>query len=288
VDYPYDISPNDSLVVYGHVGTPDLAAGVYVVGVSPGSEPKYLMPYVHPAYFDPWGLRFSPDGTRLAYVRGGTGDVYVLDLESMQERQVTFTYGNAQAGDWDPSGRYIVYERPFLSYGAPDTSAGIFIVDTETLSDRPLLHEGRPTYGGQARWSPDSTRVAFYYGIGSPSYALHIFTVNVDGTKYQDLMPSSDNNADSEEWLPGDGRIIYESYDPSSFNIHDTRVVDPETREVRRWSADLRLMVNHLSRDGTYYAFTYPDSAGYGVVYMQEARDATGVTRRQITRAGAQ
>ena len=281
VDYPYDISPNESLVVYGHLATPRLPSGVYVIGLAPGSQPRYLMPYVHPAYFDPWGLRFSPDGKRLVYVRGGYYDLAVFDLESMQERRVTFTNGNAQEGDWDPSGRYFVYDRPDLSYGAPDTSAGIFIVDTETLSDRPLLHDGRPTYGGHARWSPDSTRIAFWYG--SPS---HLYSVRVDGTEYRDLMPSSRNSADSQEWTRADERVFYESYGQTSFNVHETRVIDPVSAQSSRWASDLRLFVNPISRDGSHYVYTYPDAAGYGVICIQETRDATGATRRQITSEG--
>jgi Tol biopolymer transport system component len=284
VDYPYDISPDESLVVYGHLGTPSLPSGVYVVGLAPGSQPRYLMPYVHPANFDPWGLRFSPDGKRLAYARGGYHDLWVFDLETMEERRVTFTNGNAQAGDWDPSGRFLVYPRPDLAYGAPDTSAGIFVVDTETLNDRPLLHDGQPTYGGHPRWSPDSTRIAFWYGTAvGRSSAIHLYTVRVDGTEYRDLMPSSLHSADSQEWIRGDERILYESYDRSSRNVHVTRVMDPGSAESGRWPADLRLFVNRISRDGSHYVYTYPDAVGNGVVYIQETQDITGATRRQIT-----
>ena len=283
VDFPYDVSPNESLLVYGHIATPDLPAGVYLIGLAPGSAPKYLMPYVSPDYADPWGLRFSPDGKRLAYARGGYYDLGVFDLEAMQERRVTFTNGNAQAGDWDPSGRYIVYPRPDLDYDAPDTSAGVFIVDTETLSDRPLLHDSLATYGGDPRWSPDSASVAFWYGTKfGGSYGIHLYTVKVDGSGYRDLMPSSTKFSDSQRWI-GNNQLIYEFYPSSSMNIHETRMMDLTTGESRRWSSDLRLFVNPITRNGSHYVYPYPDATGRGVIFIQETADPTGRTRRQVT-----
>ncbi len=287
MDFPYDISPDESLIVYGHVATQGQSTGVYVIGVAPGSEPMYIMPF-SPNDADPWGVRFSPDGRRLAYAHGGYYDLGVFDLDAKVERRITFTNGNAQAGDWDPSGRYIVYSRPDLSYGAPDTSAGIFIVDTVTLTDRPLLHDGHPTYGGAPRWSPDSAGVAFWYGTtfqhqGRRSYAIHLYTVRPNGDDYQDLMPTSLNSADSQEWILGQSRIIYESYDPSSYNIHETRVVEADGSATSTWPADLRLMATRISRDGSHYLYTYPDDEGYGVLYIQDTGDVTGATRRQVT-----
>jgi len=273
-------------VIYGHADYGTDSAGIYVVGTSPGSTPSYVMA-LPPPYWSPWGVRFSPDGTRVVFVRGG--DLYVVDLESSQELRITFTGGNAGAGDWDPSGRFIVYSRPFLPAGAPDSTAGIHIVDTVTLSDRSLRHDGHQAYGGNPQWSPDSSSIVFWYGTflkpgESPDMAIHLYTLGVDGSGYRDLTAGSPNDHDYPHWISGGREIIYEKYAEHTHNVHMTAVMDAATAVSKSWPIDLRFPRGVISRDGSHVVFSAADQTGtYGVLYMQEATDATGATRHQIT-----
>lgn len=213
-------------------------------------------------------------------VRGGHYDIAVLDLNTATEETITSTFGNALSPDWDPSGRFIVYERPFLSYGAPDSSSGLFIVDTMTRADRALRHDGVPTYGGNPRWSPDSMTIAFSYGT-----PLHIYRVNVDGTGYVNLTPGDQRWNDRPSWTPDGQRIIFESFDPSRQH-HETRVVGKDGGTWQRWSPDVSPLGyrSAISRDGVFFVFTGPDSGGnYGVLYRQGLSDVVGSSRRQLT-----
>lgn len=133
-DLAWDISPDGASVLYQHMPTANQPAGVYLVHASGDSVPRLLFPPEVPGG-EPTQLRFSPSGQKLVMVRGGHYDIFILDLNDGAETTVTFTYGNALSPDWDPSGRYIVYERPFLSYGQPDSFAGLFIVDTISGAD---------------------------------------------------------------------------------------------------------------------------------------------------------
>lgn len=287
VDFPYDFSPDESLVVYGHADYGVDSSGVYLVGTSPGSIPRYVMPLPSP-YWSPSALRFSPDGRRLVFLRN-FADLFVLDLETRQERRITFTGGNASDGDWDPSGRHVIYSRPFLASGAPDSSAGLHMVDTETLSDRALLHDGLPTYGGDPKWSPDSSSIVFWYGtrLGPgerPAMALHLYALGVDGSGYRDLTPASTNDYGYPHWIRGGKEIIYEKYSGTNHNIHMTSVMDVVTAAQRDWPIDLLFPRSVISRNGTLVVFSASDPAGtFGVLHIQNATDVAGATRRQLT-----
>lgn len=291
LDFAFDISPDGSTVIYGHTGSDSTPPGIYLVGISPGSVPRFLKE-VSPSTGDPLDFRFAPNGRDIVFVtaRGGGSDLWVLSIDTGEERQVTFTYGNATSGDWDPSGSYIVYSRPFLNYGAPDTSAGLFIVDTKTLSDHALLHGMQPTYGGDPRWSPDSTRISFWYGTrvrdtsGRATMALHVYSVGVDGSDLRDLTPTSLDNCQYHDWIEGGGRILYEVFDRKTFAVHNTRAMLPDGSGNSLWFMDLFLGRSAVSRDGSVVVYTGADSSGaFGVLYLQGTRDTEGRTRRQIT-----
>jgi dipeptidyl aminopeptidase/acylaminoacyl peptidase len=284
VDFPYDVSANESLVVFTRLEPSGVGAGAYVVPVSGNAVPTFLLP-VDIVAADPNGFRFSPDGKELVMVRRGYDDLYVLDIATGAERQITFTEGNnALAPDWDPGGRYIVYTRPDLHPGAPDSSSGIHIVDLDTLTDRVLRAGGEVVYGGNPRWSPDGRSILFSYGVRMGSRTpLHIFRVDLDGAGYQDLTPTEVRNNDYPQWIEGGERIIYESYDESTFSRHETRVMKADGSDASRWPIDLRGGPSALSRDGKFLVVVDADSSGnYGVLHVQSSTDQCGVSRRQI------
>jgi TolB protein len=106
---------------------------------------------------------FSPDGTKLAFVRDSGSwqrPVIVLDLETGVERRLVWARYTA-APRWSPDGTKVAYQvsKSFSADGAPDGAReDLWVVDA---------------YGGGARrvargmgyaewaWSPDSTRLVF-------------------------------------------------------------------------------------------------------------------------------
>jgi len=95
-------------------------------------------------------------------------------------------------------------------------------------------------------------------------------------------MPSSLNRADFQQWI-GNGTLIYENYAASSNNLHETRIIDVTSGATSRWPADLRLFLDPITRDGSHYAYTYPDPSGRGFIFIQETSDISGARRRQVT-----
>lgn len=95
---------------------------------------------------------FSPDGRRLAYAtdRGGKLDIWVRDLETGAERQVTRFRQAALAPAWSPDGRRIA----FLSQ-----NGGLHVVDLASGEIRQLYADlwepGKPS------WSPDGRTIVY-------------------------------------------------------------------------------------------------------------------------------
>jgi dipeptidyl aminopeptidase/acylaminoacyl peptidase len=288
LNLPYDISPDNRLLAMSCLDLTDFCPDACLLMIPElTTRVVFGCDSVFASLF-----RFSPDGTKVAFVKDYTADIFVLNLETMEERQITFTGGNAVYPDWDPTSRFIVYSRPVGRYGEPDSSSGLHIVDTETLLDRSLRHGGEPTHGANPRWSPDGASIVFSLGtpIGPgtrPPMALHIYRVNVDGTGYTDLTPADRRHNQYPMWIGSGEEILYESSDEHTFQIHETRVMGEYGQNVRRWVVNIRPYHAWvaISRDGTFFVNAMPDSSNtYLVLYRQDLRDASGVTRMQLTR----
>ena len=58
-----------------------------------------------------WGPSLSPDGTQIVSARGLTSDLWMMDVDGNDERQLTFTTQPEYAPSWSPDGDRIVYFR---------------------------------------------------------------------------------------------------------------------------------------------------------------------------------
>lgn len=278
MDFPLDFAPDGLSFAYAHVAMAGESTGIYVKALHPDSLPRFLFAY-SPESADPSELKFAPDGHTLAIVRNGFEDIELVDLGTGLHKRLTYTNGNAKGPDWNPQGDFLVYERPFKAYGQPDTSAGLFIVAADASYDRPILQGTKPTYGGWAKWSPDSTRIC--YGYGSPT---HIFVVGPDGSGLVDLTPSDNRMNEEPIWLT-DSIILYQSYDASRKRRRTRSIVLPGT-QISDWTPDVRPfgMPSIVSRTSRVFVFMGPDPTGkFVVLYSQHVDDKIGASRTQVT-----
>ena len=188
-------------------------------------------------------FRFSPDGTRLAYVRASRrGDedfatvIAVQDVASGQVVELDSTRASAQDGYdeapvWSPDGSRILFARDSKGIPSPDDrNAGkaIFIVNTDGSDLRQLTPSELSARDGA--WSPDGKTIAFTSAVawlGVDQYTgkrenfmedSDVYTIRPDGSDLRRLTTYAPDRVDrgtpiqqgdhAEGWTR-DGRIMF-------------------------------------------------------------------------------
>lgn len=108
------------------------------------------------SYFS-WGNypRWAPDSTQIVFNSQLTGDfeLYTVDADGQNRRQLTNSPGRDAMADWSPDGTQIVFA------SERDGDFDLYIMDVDGGNLRQLMN--MPQHQVHPRWSPDGTRVAF-------------------------------------------------------------------------------------------------------------------------------
>ncbi|MCP2164015.1 WD40-like Beta Propeller Repeat [Goodfellowiella coeruleoviolacea] len=195
---------------------------------------------------------WSPDGTRLAYStdRGGTLDIWVRDLRTGEDRQLTdLPDVAAGSGTWSPDGSRIA----FL-----DHTGALYTVDHLTGAVRQvhsaLFEPGRPT------WSPDGEVIAlaalrphstrFREGLNQ----ILLVNVATGATRHVDPMPGRSiqtRGDDGPVWSPDGGRMAFVVANtlwvvdvrPDGTLAGEPRQITSEVTDAPSWSGDSRTLL---------------------------------------------
>jgi tricorn protease len=121
---------------------------------------------------DEWP-RWSPDGTRIAFVsdKAGNSDIYVLDLKSGRTAPVTNHARDDFFHSWSPDGKRLVF--------ASERSGNREIWMVELDSQRLTQLTNHPASDDDPAFSPDGNLVAFDSGRDG---AQAIYVMNADGS----------------------------------------------------------------------------------------------------------
>jgi Tol biopolymer transport system component len=155
---------------------------------------------------------YSPDGTQIAF-RGdldlaepsGDEEIYVMNADGTNVRQLTSNADFDSAPSWSPDGKRILFERAPAGTFVPGTEAqekDIYVMHADgthvrRLTDSPGIDEG-------PEFSPDGTKVAF---SSARDGQQEIYVMDADGSNPRRLTddPSRDESPDWQG-LPFDGR----------------------------------------------------------------------------------
>jgi Tol biopolymer transport system component len=159
----------------------------------------------------------SFDGKKIAFHAGDSSDmlsweIYILDLETLQEKQIT--HNNVLDGhpDWSPDNKYIVYASFQDSQGNPAGVADLFIKDLNGTTVARLTDN--EWEDNDPEWSPDGTHIAFKSTRHTQVDAREeIYVMNSDGTNTRRLTTTLNWESDHDpSWSPDSSTITYMHY----------------------------------------------------------------------------
>jgi TolB protein len=164
--------------------------------------------------------------TRIAFTSdrtgGGDKEVWVMDYDGANQRQITAHRSTSMSPSWAPSSGWLAYTS-FVG-GAP----GIYRADLGSGRKTPLFTEGEQN--SSADVSPDGRRVAFSRAVGAN---MEIFVADVGGGNLRRLTHSSAIDA-NPAWSPTGAEIAFTSNRAGNPHVY---VMDAEGTNVRRISS---------------------------------------------------
>jgi dipeptidyl aminopeptidase/acylaminoacyl peptidase len=184
------------------------------------------------------GPRWSPDGTRIAFVsdRGGTKQVWVISIDGGEARPLTSGSLSPAELAWAPDGKAIAFTGKPETPGRPEQSDVRVVSRLHYKQDGEGFWDGRwkqifvvPASGGDIRqvtegdydhtapaWSPDGALLA-YTGNASPDADLDerndLWIIRADGAGSPRRLTRAIGAVESPAWSPDGGRIAYLGHD---------------------------------------------------------------------------
>ncbi|MCH7775700.1 MAG: PD40 domain-containing protein [Gemmatimonadetes bacterium] len=190
--------------------------------------------------------RYSPDGTRIAYVSNALGGIKILviDADGSDQRRLTHTPDSILEDwpVWTPDGSRIVYS----------SGSSIWIINVDGSNPRQLTSTG--TWDNQPAVSPDGTMIA-YQSTGRRGADIHL--MSIDGQQQRPLRETSELEM-APAWFP-DGQLAYLSQQGSRRNqIQIVMRVDLTTggTPTRVTPSGISVQGYTISADGNTVAFT--------------------------------
>ena len=170
---------------------------------------------------------FSPDGTRLCFLRavtfrrtsmGGStwddSDVFSINLNGTREKRITRRqFHGANCPSYSLDGRKIVFSAIDHRQGPTDSSGeDIFIVDSDGPGEPRRLTGGNEasSFNSYPSFSPDGRRIVFVSNrVSRPSpYDYEVWLMNVDGTEPRQITRNQSRNS-YPVFSPDGKRIIF-------------------------------------------------------------------------------
>ncbi|HEV2757688.1 MAG TPA: hypothetical protein VG318_18155 [Actinomycetota bacterium] len=231
-----------------------------------------------PAQEAPGGLiAFASD-------RDGDAEIFVMNADGTDVRQITHNEVADHSPDWAPDGRRIVFV-----HETGDFNVDLHIVDTTTGEER-VFTSWRNWYESDPAWSPDGRWIAFA-SRHPDADGGDIEAVRIDRRRGRLIATQQENSTNVDPaWSPDGARLAfveyYEAYDlfTTSFCCghgfkRRTLTRDGATKLHPEWSPDgTRILFSRYKAAGNHGLYTIDPNGGAETVVFEGALDARSGT----------
>jgi Tol biopolymer transport system component len=199
---------------------------------------------------------FSPDGTRIAFLRygrrTGNANIWTMDADGANKVRVTSERAFEAGPAWSPDGSKLVYDALRASTGYE-----LYVISSTAPFGEPVqITSTLDQEEEDPRWSPDGTRIAFQV-ISCPPTALcgtQIGVVNADGSGYRTLTPQVGDEEGAPDWSPDSSTLVFDSdrdAGPSDSDIYSIPAGGGTVTRITHTGGDAMRSIPVWSPDGT-------------------------------------
>ena len=136
--------------------------------------------------------------------RTGVVQVWMMNIDGSQQRQLTNVSGGACQPSWSPDGMQIVFTSPCPGQQDSYPGSALYILNLADSKVIPLPN-GSPEGDYDPAWSPDGNRIAFTtLRKGKPS----IFVINLETQSVEDLSRQAFDDS-QPAWMPGGMQLAF-------------------------------------------------------------------------------
>ena len=190
---------------------------------------------------------WSHNGKQIVFVSnrdGGKGNLYIMNADGSNVRQLTHKSGIYQNPAWSPQGDVIAFEME--QKGA----WRMYLINIDGSGKRPI----GPLAAYHPSWSPDGEEIGFITEENDSYVGAIMKSDGTDVRKFTDLR----GDLGSPKWSPDGRRIAFDAVLETNFDIY---VMDSDGSNLKRltsgpavdarpeWSPDGQEIVFHSTRD---------------------------------------
>ncbi|MES2765408.1 MAG: hypothetical protein V4642_06050 [Bacteroidota bacterium] len=186
------LSPSGTKIVYFNPDPSDYKKTNFSVMNIDGSDKRII-----DATAPQQNFLFSPDGSKIAYFKGESGDsLYIVNIDGtnavflIQERFIN-------SFDWSPDGEKIAYTNKMGKIGVANINTKENLTLSEDATEKRFI-----------KWLSDSKKIVYVYGNTVNRTKLHIQMLDTESNKTENLV-SSDKHLFAPQISPNGKSLLY-------------------------------------------------------------------------------
>lgn len=188
-------------------------------------------------------VALSPDGTKLAFHGGMEADpltfeIFILDLDTMEETKITNNKVIDGHPDWSPDGTKLIFSSFIDENGNSSPTADLYTI--EIITGETVQLTNSPEEDNDPEYSPDGTKIVYKSTLNTKeSGREEIYVMNADGSNKQRLTSVEGWQSDHDpSWSSDSKNIVFERFEGQRvwFDIGNADVLLENLHELTPWN----------------------------------------------------